>query len=103
MTTEAKPDPKPHDKSLELTIRATNGEPWPTDEFRTNTKVSHVVEKALAHFVDLGVMAAGDYRLALVVDGVAQPPLPDDDQLGDADVPDHATLVLVPRKPQVDG
>src|SRR3954470_5185330 len=103
MPTEASHDPKQHDKSLDLTIRATNGEPWETDDFRTNTKISHVVQKALAHFVKRGLMADGDYRLARVVDGTAQPPLPDDSQLDDAEVPDHATLTLVPRKPQVDG
>jgi hypothetical protein len=103
MNVEAKQDPKQHDKALELTIRATNGENWPSGEFRANTKVSHVIKKAVDHFVALKVMTEGDYRLALVVGGTAQPPLPDGDTLGEAGVPDHATLVLVPRDPQVDG
>jgi hypothetical protein len=91
------------EKDLNLTIRATNGANWPTDEFRTNTKVKQVVKKAVDHFVADGAMSPGDYRLALVVDGQAQPPLDEEAQLGDVGVEDGALLVLVPRQPQVDG
>jgi hypothetical protein len=91
------------EKELNLTIRATNGANWPTDEFRTNTKVKQVVKKSVDHFVADGAMTPGDYRLALVVDGQAQPPLDEEKQLGDLGVKDGAVLVLVPRQPQVDG
>jgi hypothetical protein len=91
------------DKDLDLTIRATNGANWTTDEFKTNTKVKHVVKKSVDHFVDEGAMSPGDYRLALVVDGQAQPPLDEEAELGKAGVKDGALLVLVPREPQVDG
>lgn len=91
------------DKNLNLTIRATNGATWTTDEFRTNTKVKQVVKKAVDHFIAEGAMSAGDYRLALVVNGQAQPPLDEEAQLGDVGVDDGALLVLVPRQPQVDG
>lgn len=90
-------------KDLNLTIRATNGANWPTDEFRTNTKVKQVVKKSVDHFVAEGAMSPGDYRLALVVNGQAQPPLDEEKQLGDLGVEDGAVLVLVPRQPQVDG
>lgn len=91
------------EKRLNLTVRATNGATWTTDEFRTNTKVKHVIEKAVAHFIAEGAMSAGDYRLALIVDGQAQPPLDEEAQLDDAAVKDGALLVLVAREPQVDG
>jgi hypothetical protein len=99
-TTQAESKP---DRDLDLTIRATNGANWTTDEFKTNTKVKHVVKKSVDHFVAEGAMSPGDYRLALVVDGQAQPPLDEESELGKAGVKDGALLVLVPREPQVDG
>jgi len=39
------------DKRLDLTIQATNGATWPTDEFKPNTKVKHVIDKAVEHFI----------------------------------------------------
>lgn len=91
------------EKRLNLTIRATNGATWTTEEFGTNTKVKHVIAKSVDHFVAEGAMSAGDYRLALVVDGQAQPPLDEEAKLEDTDVTDDALLVLVAREPQVDG
>jgi hypothetical protein len=91
------------EKRLNLTIRATNGATWPTDEFRTNTKVKHMIAKALKHFIDEGAMTDGDYRLALVVNNQAQPPLNEEAKLEDTDVKDGALLALVPRDPQTDG
>jgi len=91
------------EKRLNLTIRATNGATWPTDEFKTNTNVKHVIEKAVAHFVEESAMSEGDYRLALVVNGQAQPPLNEEAKLEDTDVKDGSLLVLVAREPQVDG
>jgi hypothetical protein len=90
------------DKTLSVTVRATNGATWDT-EFKQNTKVSKVIREALDHFIADGAMADGDYRLVLVVDGQAQPPLPEDAKLEDTDVEDGALLALVPRDPQVDG
>ena len=91
------------EKRLNLTIRATNGATWPTDEFKTNTKVKHVIATALKHFVDEGTMTDGDYRLALVVNDQAQPPLNEEAKLEDTEVKDGALLALVPRDPQTDG
>lgn len=98
MKTETKTD-----KRLELTIRATNGANWATDEFKGNSKVKHVIDKAVDHFVDEGAMAAGDYRLALVIDGQAQAPLNEESKLKDNDIHDGSLLVLVARDEQVDG
>ena len=100
LDTQDKKEPK--DKTLSVTVRATNGALWPTT-FKEQTKVSKVVREALDHFIKEGAMADGDYRLALVVDGQGQPPLPEDAKLGDAGVEDGALLSLVARDPQVDG
>lgn len=48
-------------------------------------------------------MSQGDYRLVLIVDGQAQPPLPENAKLEDTAVKDGALLALTPRDPQVDG
>jgi hypothetical protein len=90
------------DKTFNVTVRATNGATWAT-EFKENTKVAKVIREALDHFIAEGAMTDGDYRLALIVDGQGQPPLPEDVKLEDTAVEDGALLALVPRDPQVDG
>ena len=89
-------------KKIDLTIRATNGTPWDTDDFGTNQRVDHVRRKAIDHFVDLKAMQPGDYALALVRDNSADP-LIDSLSLEDAGVTDGAVLALMVRGPQVDG
>ena len=100
MSVQEKQDKK--DKTVSVTVRATNGATWAT-EFNDETKVAKVIREALDHFIAGGAMADGDYRLALVVNGESQPPLPEDAKLEDTDVEDGTLLVLVPRDPQVDG
>lgn len=85
-----------------LTIRATNGAVWETDEFGLNQRVDHVRKAAIKHFVEAGAMTEGDYVLALVTGG-ALADLADADKLEDAGVTDGMTLALAPRGPQVDG
>ncbi|MDP9069265.1 MAG: hypothetical protein M3N53_13095 [Actinomycetota bacterium] len=85
-----------------ITIRATNGTPWETSDFQLNQKVQVVVKRAVRHFVEAGVMSAGDYSLALVVEGRAIE-LADDASLEKAGVVPGATLALMARGPQVDG
>ena len=89
-------------KKIDLTIRATNGTPWDTDDFGTNQRVDHVRRKAIDHFVDLQLMQAGDYALALVRDNNAEP-LIDAQSLEAAGVTAGAVLALMVRGPQVDG
>lgn len=89
-------------KKIELTIRATNGTPWETDDFGTNQRVDHVRRKAIEHFVGVKVMADGDYALALVHDTTADP-LIDSHTLEEAGVAGRAVLALMVRGPQVDG
>jgi hypothetical protein len=91
------------DKELHLTIRATNGAIWDIDEFKPQTKIKGVIKKAVAHFIDLGAMTDGDYRLALLVNDVAQPPLNENDTLAESHVQDDTVLTLLVRGPQVDG
>lgn len=100
MSQQEKQDKK--DKTLSVTVRATNGATW-TTEFKENTKVKKVIRDALDYFIAEGAMADGDYRLVLIVDGQAQPPLAEDAKLEDTAVEDGALLALVPRDPQVDG
>jgi hypothetical protein len=85
-----------------LSIRATNGAVWATDDFNLHQKVGHVLKKAVAHFVKTKVMSDGDYLLALVSEGRATE-LPDTQSLEEAGVTDGATLAILVRGPQVDG
>lgn len=94
--------PPPQSKTLTLTIRATNGAELQTEQFHPNQKVALVARKAVAHFVDAGAMADGDYAVALL-DAGGPRVLSDAESLEDAGVRDDAILVLVAREPQVDG
>jgi hypothetical protein len=89
-------------KKISLTIRATNGTPWETQDFGTNQHVRHVRDAAVRHFVKAEVMADGDYLLARVEGGQARE-LPDAQTLEDAGVTEGDVLVLMVRGPQVDG
>lgn len=87
---------------IQLTIRATNGAVWPTDDFGSNQTVDHVRKAATRHFVRAGQMAEGDYLLALVTGGGAVD-LPDHDKLEEAGVVAGSVLALLPRGVQADG
>lgn len=87
---------------ITLSIRATNGAVWQTDDFNLHQKVGHVLKKAVDHFVKEKVMSAGDYLLALVSEGRATE-LPDTQSLEDAGVAEGSTLAILVRGPQVDG
>ncbi len=87
---------------LNLSIRATNGAQWETDEFGLNQRVDHVRKAAEKHFEQAGEMSPGDYLLGLVVDGTIQD-LIDSEKLEDAGIKDGSVLVLKPRGGQVDG
>src|SRR5687768_11562520 len=93
---------KTKSKTLNLTIRATNGANWETDDFKTNDKIGNVVRKSVKHFVRTGAMTEGDYALALLGHGEPRV-LSDADTLAGAGVSDSDTLTLVARSPQVDG
>jgi hypothetical protein len=87
---------------VDLTIRATNGAVWETDDFGLDQRVDHVRKTAVKHFVKAGEMADGDYLLALVAGG-GLVDLADALKLDDAGVTAGATLALVARGAQVDG
>ena len=89
-------------KELDLVIRATNGATWP-HRFNSSEKVGVVLKLAEDHFIKEGAIQSGEYGLALIVDGKAQPPLDNGSKLGDAGVSDHAVLALIPLEPQTDG
>jgi hypothetical protein len=94
--------PQTTPKHLDLTIRATNGAGW-EHRFKPDDTVDEVIDRAVRHFVAKKIMAPGEYDLALIADGVAQPPLNPSDRLRDTAVRDESVLVLVNRQPQVDG
>jgi hypothetical protein len=85
-----------------LTIRATNGTTWETDDFGLNQKVDHVRKAAIKHFVSQNVMEEGDYALAVVRDGQAFE-LADSAKLEDGGVAEGSILALIVRGVQVDG
>ncbi len=87
---------------LSLSIRATNGAIWNTDEFRSNQRVGHVLKIAVEHFVKEGAMSKGDYVLALVTQGQAKD-LRDSQTLAEAGVISGSTLAILACGPQVDG
>lgn len=89
-------------QKVPLTIRATNGATWETDEFGLNQRVDHVRKAATRHFVGAGEMSEGDYVLALAQGG-SLTDLRDADKLGEAGVTAGAILALLPRGAQVDG
>ena len=89
-------------QKVPLTVRATNGATWETDQFGLNQKVDHVKKTAVRHFVEAGEMSDGDYVLALVQGGTLTD-LADADKLDEAGVAAGSVLALVPRGPQVDG
>ncbi len=98
-----KTNTKTKPEHLDLTIRATNGSPWETHEFKTDETVQELIDKAVKHFEHEKVMQPGDYDIVLVVDGVAQPPLDPADEIADTGIREHSILALTPHEPQVDG
>jgi hypothetical protein len=87
---------------LSVSIRATNGATWNTDEFRSNQKAGHVLKVAVDHFVKERAMSKGDYLLALVAQGQAKD-LVDSQTLAEAGVVSGSSLAILARGPQVDG
>jgi hypothetical protein len=88
---------------LDLIIRATNGSPWETSEFKSDETVEKVTSKALKHFEHEKIMQAGEYDLVLVIDGAAGPALAPQEKLEDVEVREGSILALTPHEPQVDG
>ena len=94
---------KEKSKELELSIRATNNAVWDTEKFDNTDKVSRVRDRSVKHFIKKSDMSEGEYDLCILKGGVAQPALDPSARLKDADVHNHSKLVLVAKKPQVDG
>jgi hypothetical protein len=64
--------------------------------------VARVVSVTIAYFVDRNELASGDYGLAVIRDGQAEP-MADTSRLAEYHITDQDVLVLVPEAPQVDG
>jgi hypothetical protein len=69
---------------------------------RPEELVATVVAAAIAYFVGKNELAAGDYGLAVIRDGQAEP-MADTSRLSEYGITDQDVLVLVPEAPQVDG
>lgn len=90
-----------HNKVIMVTIRTPAGHHHEF-EVRTHERVDKVVREAVSYFVDRHELDAGEYGLALVRDGVAQP-LEDAARLEDYAVRQGDVLALVTKQPQIDG
>jgi uncharacterized ubiquitin-like protein YukD len=69
---------------------------------RLDELVAEVVSDAVRYFVDHNELAAGDYGLAVIRDGQAEP-MVDTSRLKDYGITDADVLQLIPEAPQVDG
>jgi hypothetical protein len=92
------PAASPSRKQLHLTV-CLNGLPWTTDDFSTGTTVDQVISATLEHFAAEGVTGQGEFALARVVYGYANPPLDGHATLGHSRVKNGSLLTLIPRDP----
>jgi glucose-6-phosphate 1-dehydrogenase len=90
-----------HEKTIRVTIRTPAGHEAQF-EVRLHERVDKVARDATRFFVDHGLVAEGQYNLALVRDNVAQP-LEDSARLEDYAVTEGSVLALVNKQPQIDG
>jgi hypothetical protein len=92
---------KPHNRPFKITIRTLAGHSF-KDTVKPNDRVSEVTARAVKHFVAKGQLAPGDYALTLPRTG-GEAELDPTATLDEACVEEGDVLVLVSRKPQVDG
>jgi hypothetical protein len=88
-------------KVITVTIRTPAGHHHEF-EVRTHERVDKVAREAVRYFVERHELDEGQYGLALVRDGVAQP-MEDAARLEDYDVRPHDVLALISKQPQIDG
>jgi len=101
-STTAKPDDKPgKNTALTVSVRTPAGITRAL-EVRSHDRVDKTITRAVTMFVDAGELAAGNYGLALVRDGVATD-MADAGRLDDYDVVEGEELHLFNTDPQVDG
>lgn len=100
--TTAKPDGQP-EKNQRITVitRTPAGITRPL-EVKSHDRVDKTITRAVEAFVAAGELAAGNYGLALVRDGVATD-MADAGRLDDYDVTEGDELHLFNTDPQVDG
>jgi hypothetical protein len=90
-----------HDKDITIEVRTPSNAPHDFT-IKASSRVDKLAREAVKHFVGQGLLADGEYGLALVRDGVATP-LDDASRLDEDDVVDGDVLALVAKKPKVDG
>lgn len=88
-------------KSITVTIHTPGNIPG-SFEVRAHDRVDKVTREAVDYFVGRNELAAGDYALAVIRDGVAVE-MNDAGRLEDYDITDGDALHLLNRAPQVDG
>lgn len=98
---EAHSGRKPHNRPFKITIRTLAGHSF-KDTVKPHDRVAEVTARAVKHFVAKGQLTPGDYALTLPRTG-GEAELDPTATLEDACVEEGDVLVLVSRKPQVDG
>lgn len=92
---------KAGNRPFKITVRTLAGHSL-KDTVKPSDLVGEVTDRAVRHFVAKGELAAGDYVLTLPRTG-GEAELDPTATLGDASVAEGDVLILVSRKPQVDG
>jgi hypothetical protein len=86
---------------IEVTVRTPAGASHPF-RFNLHELVAEVVGTVIEFFIERNELAPGDYGLAVVRGGQAEP-MSDTSRLAEYHITDEDVLVLIPEAPQVDG
>jgi hypothetical protein len=97
----SEPAASEHYDHLELPVRTPAGAMHPFS-LRLDELVAEVIFIAIRYFVEHNELAAGDYGLAVIRGGQAEP-MADTSRLEDYGITKGDVLQLVPEAPQVDG
>ncbi len=101
MTTARNEDPDDHGERVEVTVRTPAGASHPFD-LHLDELVAEVVATVIEFFVGRNELAPGDYGVAVIRDGQAEP-MTDTSRLAEYHITPQDVLVLIPEAPQVDG
>jgi len=86
---------------VEVTVRTPAGASHPFD-LDLDELVAEVIATVIEFFVKRNELAAGDYALAVIRGGQAEP-MADTSRLAEYHITHEDVLVLIPEAPQVDG
>ncbi len=101
MPTAPTEGPADHRELIEVTVRTPAGASCHFD-LHLDELVAEVIATAIKFFVKRNELATGDYGLAVIREGQAEP-MADTSRLAEHQVTRDDVLVLIPEAPQVDG